>query len=536
MTNTLNPGLHNYDPTLLTPLTVPYETEHGTAYHAINPRTSEVITPLEGIRVEIHDQWAAEEVSAQLESLDNLLFGESDMQMDEEGVKPLTLEESLNNLSNLSVLHLDQSRVEAIENRVRTHQDGGLRWEDGKVADAIAEQQLEILSNMMPGSDALSHNTQLSLPILLSGALRPKAGHDMYRTVTGYVAGIKEAGEKGIQEHIKSMVDSRDRRRQEGVDPEARFRGHHGTYGLHSLLVHFSERLDRSYGLNNIVFPRASVIDRTPIVINGQDTSGVAGVRNGRDEANHDLYGGEAKRDRFAKVHVNLSPEVQSHLSARPSSGDITFMASSSDAAEAVDFEYPLEEGVLFLNPASAQELAEYVGMHDATDTVIPESVRKICAHLFDDSASGAKEGTFSIQRFSELAVRVQKEVNGGDDKHQYASPRSEAFWKQVISEMNTLTEQVAPEGEEFYRDERELIAETVLLRRALISMGYSPEWSNSNVFMSKRQHEEDRYSSYARDSAQAYMERRGGGMSYIQARAETLEFDQLDLMTQLPI
>ena len=531
-------ALHNYnaDPTTQATLSMAYETEHGMAYSPINPRTGEAVKPQEGIHIDILEQWAADEVATEISSLEVYLSGEGDPE--------LTLEKTINNLSNLAVLHIKQEHVDAIKDSAAIRGDGGWRWTPETASDSMAYEQIKILSDMMMGNDTLSHFTSFGAPLLRSGALKPKAGHDEYRTLSGDNARIRTQGTGAVKESITNMVAIREQFRVSKGDSNAKYTAYLNGLGLHSQLVHFGENEVETALSTTFYYPRSAIMDRAPIAIIGQDAAnsgGVPGIKSGGDEAHHDrdLH---PKRDRLARVNIEVSPELQSALQPRKKSHDITFMAATDTAEHAVDFEYPIEEAAVFVKPYDAQEYIVETALNDEADIVLPESVHELCAAAVDDELRGVKAGGFSLNDFSIKAVKIKKAFDSGK-VYEFASPRSESFWNDIVGRITTMEKELINTTDglsgvpEWDTTSWEQLASTALLRRVMEFAGHNPEWTNQGLFMANQNTGDgETYDKYAVHMANEMLKKKGNDISYIQAKAEDLQFDQLDLAMQLPV
>lgn len=443
----------------------------GAGHVVRDPKTGEVLHDQDGLDLELTQEWAAEKVSNDLIGLDTLIetleteitaLGDEESEVSEFSRSvSYRLDEVL---SPLSRLYVDRTRRESAERvigslaakkgvtveellandfRVRLHvgqhEDGAAQYDyfiPKTVEDYFEASRLQVYQDLQSGDDILLHASHHGMDIIESGSIKPKAKHEPgnVRLVTGLIDhDIPMRERTSSHSGVQSMEEN-----DLGM-------------GQHSLFIHFVEHdadalsvnSTEGYGDIKFVFKRSTVMEHAPVRMVGPAEAHHAG--HGKEYA-------EIQIDESALELVSASIRENLGINAQPAL-DVSFAASMESPERAVEFEYPIEEGIVVVSRLGAERIIDDCIQRGSTPDSWPASLRNGDASL------------------SQWLRGITAKVKNREMLPESSSPLA----MHAYNEMNKLVEQPDITDEELRAE-----AVKIMFKETLIGQGVSEQVINS--------------------------------------------------------
>lgn len=345
----------------------------GMGHIVRDPKTGETLHDQDGLHIELTQEWASEKVSSDLMGFDTLvdvLEGETaavnsgDAELDK---LARSVCYRLNGvLSPLSKLYVDKTRRESVEGVIESlaskkgisseellaeyfkvhlyvgeNEDGVAQYDHftpDTIEDYFEASRLQVYQKMQSGDDILIHESHHGIDIIESGSIKPKAKHEpgKVRLVTGLINHDIPMGERTSDHPGIAGVDE-------------------NTLGMgqHSLFIHFAEHdadtpsiaSPGGYGPIKFIFNRSTVMEHAPVRMVGPA------------EAHHSRNGEEYAEILIDEATVDeVSQSIRDILGINTlAASDVSFAASMESAEQAVEFEYPIAEGIVVVSRLGAE-------------------------------------------------------------------------------------------------------------------------------------------------------------------------------------
>lgn len=231
-----------------------------------------------------------------------------------------------------------------------------------------------------------------------------------------------------------------------------------GGFGdaTHSLLFHARQRDGIKDITPSLYLPVGPVIERTPILISGQDQKNLKGVRiRGNDEA----HGQDKTRYEFSGVQIHVDDEYIAGLPEvedRKMIHDVAFMPADPTAETAYDYSYEIADGVILVEEDDEILIGRVIDMLPAESYI--RQVESIARNL-------EPKRLFNITR--RLVLLSEKIEAGG--LQEFKSKESERAWMALVEEHKKVKEVFEEQFKDSESWERKLIerglAETAIIR-----------------------------------------------------------------------